>query len=91
MDQVGIGAAFGVLTAIAVLVSVGLVVLAAQASVALAVVVGVVCLLGVLLLGVYQAALTGIYSAVQYRYAISHEVPDAFRDTGIATAFLPRR
>src|SRR5690554_6547971 len=35
VGQVGIGAAFGVLTAIAVLVSVGLVVLAAQASVAL--------------------------------------------------------
>jgi hypothetical protein len=51
----------------------------------------VVCLLGVLLLGVYQAALTGIYSAVLYRYALSHEVPDAFRGTSIATAFAVKR
>ncbi|MEN1958525.1 DUF6159 family protein [Luteimonas changyuni] len=91
VGQVGIGAAFGLLSGGAVLVSVLLVVLAAQASMALAVVVGAVCLVGVLLLGVYQAALTGIYSAVLYRYAISHEVPEAFRGTGIATAFAPKR
>src|SRR5690606_22682060 len=91
VGQVGIGAAFGLLSFGAVLVSVLLVVLAAQASVALAIVVGVACLLGVLLLGVYQAALTGIYSAVLYRYAISHEVPEAFRGTDIAHAFAPKR
>ncbi|MEN1971761.1 DUF6159 family protein [Luteimonas sp. MJ204] len=91
VGQVGIGAAFGLLSGGAVLVSVLLVVLAAQASMALAVVVGAVCLVGVLLLGVYQAALTGIYSAVLYRYAVSHEVPEAFRGTGIATAFAPKR
>ncbi|WP_132998773.1 DUF6159 family protein [Luteimonas arsenica] len=91
VGQVGIGAAFGLLSFCAVLVSVGLVVLAAQASVALAIVVGVACLLGVLLLGVYQAALTGIYSAVLYRYAVAHEVPEAFRGTDIAHAFAPKR
>jgi len=48
-------------------------------------------LLGVLLLGVYQAALTGIYSAVLYRYAVAHEVPEAFRGTDIAHAFAPKR
>ncbi|MGY0613096.1 MULTISPECIES: DUF6159 family protein [unclassified Luteimonas] len=90
VGQVGIGAAFGLLSGGAVLVSVLLVVLAAQASMVLAVVVGVVCLAGVLMLGVYQAALTGIYSAVLYRYAVSHEVPEAFRGTGIATAFAPK-
>ncbi|MEN1941899.1 DUF6159 family protein [Luteimonas sp. MJ246] len=90
VGQVGIGAAFGLLTGGAVLVSVLLVVLAAQASVALAIAVGVLCLVAVLMLGVYQAALTAIYSAVLYRYAVSHEVPDAFRDTAIATAFAPK-
>ena len=59
--------------------------------VALAVAVGVACLIGVLLLGVYQAALTGIYSAVLYRYAVSHEVPEAFSGTDIATVFAPKR
>lgn len=91
VGQVGIGAVFALLSFGAVMVSVLLVVLAAQASVALAVVVGVVCLLGVLLLGVYQAALTGIYSAVLYRYAVAHEVPPAFQGTDIAHAFAAKR
>lgn len=91
VGQVGIGAAFGLLSFGAVLVSVLLVVLAAQLSIALAIAVGVVCLIGVLLLGVYQAALTGIYSAVLYRYAVSHEVPEAFSGTDIATVFAPKR
>ena len=91
VGQVGIGAAFGLLSFGAVLVSVLLVVLAAQASFTLAIVVGVVCLLGVLLLGVYQAALTGIYSAVLYRYAVAQDVPEAFRGTDIAHAFAPKR
>lgn len=91
VGQVGIGAAFGLLSFGAVLVSVLLVVLAAQLSMALAIAVGVVCLISVLLLGVYQAALTGIYSAVLYRYAVSHEVPEAFSGTDIATVFAPKR
>ena len=42
---------------------------------ALAVLVGIAFAVAVLLLGVYQAALSGIYSAVLYRYAVSHEAP----------------
>ncbi|HEY4530166.1 MAG TPA: DUF6159 family protein [Luteimonas sp.] len=91
VGQLGIGAAFGVLTTIAVLVSLALVFVAAQASWVLAVVVGVVCGIGVLVLGVYQAALTGIYSAVLYRYAVTQELPPSFRGTDIAHAFAPKR
>lgn len=90
IGQVGIGAAFGLITFAAVLLSVGLVVLAAQASIALAVAVGVVCALGILLLGIYQAALSGIYSAALYRYAVSHETPAAFHDVVLAEAFAPK-
>ena len=90
VGQAGIGAAFGLLSGAAVLLSVGLVVVAAKASVVLAVLVGAVCLVGVLLLGVYQTALTGIYSAVLYRYAVAGEVPEAFRGTALAQAFGPR-
>ena len=90
IGQVGIGAAFGLITFLAVLLSVGLVVLAAQASVALAVAVGVACALGLLLLGIYQAALSGIYSATLYRYAVSHETPAAFRNVALAQAFAPK-
>jgi hypothetical protein len=91
VGQVGIGAAFGLLTGGAVLVSVVLVVLAAQASLVLAVAAAVICAVGVIVLGIYQAALTGIYSAVLYRYAVSHEMPAAFQGTQLATAFAPKR
>ncbi|WP_202841346.1 DUF6159 family protein [Luteimonas saliphila] len=90
VGQVGIGAAFGLITAAVAIVGFGLAFLAAQASFALAIVVGAVALLAVLLVGVYQAALSGIYSAALYRYAVSHETPDAFRGTDLEHAFLPK-
>jgi len=90
VGQVGIGAAFGLLTFGVVLVGALFTVLAAQASFALAIVVGALFLLAVLLVGIYQAALSGIYSAALYRYAISHETPDAFRGTDLEHAFLPK-
>ncbi len=91
VGQVGIGAAFGLVTAVVAVVGFGLAFLAAQASMALAIAVGVVALLAVLAVGIYQAALSGIYSAALYRYAVSHETPDAFRGTDLAHAFLPKR
>lgn len=90
IGQVGIGAAFGLITFAVVLLGVGLVVLAAQASIALAIAVGVAFAIGVLLLGIYQAALSGIYSAALYRYAVSHETPAAFRGVALAQAFAPK-
>lgn len=90
VGQVGIGAAFGLITTAVAVVGVGLAVLAAQVSFALAIVVGALALLGVLLVGVYQAALSGIYSAALYRYAVSHETPAAFRGADLEHAFLPK-
>ena len=90
IGNVGIGAAFGLITFAVVLVGVALVVLAAQASVALAIAVGIVVAIGVLLLGIYQAALTGIYSAALYRYAMSNETPAAFRNVALSQAFAPK-
>ena len=90
VGQVGIGAAFGLITTAVAVVGVGLAVLAAQVSFALAIVVGALALLAVLLVGVYQAALSGIYSAALYRYAVSHEAPEAFRGADLEHAFLPK-
>lgn len=90
VGQVGIGAAFGLITTAVAIVGVGLAVLAAQVSFALAIVVGALALLAVLLVGVYQAALSGIYSAALYRYAVSHETPAAFRGADLEHAFLPK-
>ena len=90
VGQVGIGAAFGLITTAVAVVGVGLAVLAAQVSFALAIAVGALALLAVLLVGVYQAALSGIYSAALYRYAVSHEAPEAFRGADLEHAFLPK-
>ena len=90
LGSVGIGAAFGLLTGLAVVASVGLSVIAFQGSTALGITVAVVCALGLLLLAVYQAALTGIYSAALYRYAVSHQVPPAFAGAQLEQAFVPK-
>ena len=47
--------------------------------------------LALMLLAVCQAALTGIYSAALYRYAVSHEVPAGFSGAQLAHAFEPKR
>jgi len=90
IGNVGIGAAFGLITFAAVVIGILLTFAAAQASMALAIVVAALFLIGVLLLGVYQAALSGIYSAALYRYAVSHETPTAFQGVQLEQAFAPK-
>lgn len=90
IGNVGIGAAFGLITFAVILIGFGLAFAAAQVSVGLAIAVAAVFLIGVLLLGVYQAALSGIYSAALYRYAVSHETPAAFQGLQLEQAFAPK-
>ncbi len=90
IGNVGIGAAFGLITFAVILIGFGLAFAAAQISVGLAIAVAAVFLIGVLLLGVYQAALSGIYSAALYRYAVSHETPAAFQGLQLEQAFAPK-
>ncbi|KAF1716772.1 hypothetical protein CSC74_07740 [Pseudoxanthomonas yeongjuensis] len=87
IGNVGIGAAFGLITFLSLLVGAGLVFAAYQVSLPLAIGIGAIFLLGVLLLGIYQAALSGVYSAALYRYAVSHEAPAAFRGAMLEDAF----
>ena len=87
IGNVGIGAAFGLITFAVAALGAVLAFAAWQASAALAVLVAVVFVIAVLLLGVYQAALSGIYSAVLYRYAVSHETPAAFQGGLLDHAF----
>lgn len=87
IGNVGIGAAFGLILFLVIAAGVGLSFVAAQVSVGLAIAVGAVFLVAVLLLGVYQAALSGIYSAALYRYATEGEAPAAFRALELQTAF----
>ena len=86
VGTVGIGAAFWVITVGMVLVGVLLTILAAQAWMGLAILVGGLFLVAVLLLGVFQSALSAVYSAALYRFATTHEAPPAFRDLHLEEA-----
>ena len=86
VGTVGIGAAFWVITVGMVLVGVLLTILAAQAWMGLAILVGGLFLVAVLLLGVFQSALSAVYSAALYRFATTNEAPPAFRDLHLEQA-----
>ena len=88
IGNVGIGAAFGLITTMVVLLGIAATFLAWQASVTAAIVVAVLFVIGVLVLGVTQSALSGIYSAALYRYAVSHEAPAESDDALIAPVDL---
>ena len=86
VGTVGIGAAFWVITVGMVLVGVLLTILAAQAWMGLAILVGGLFLVAVLLLGVFQSALSAVYSAALYQFATTSEAPPAFRDLHLEEA-----
>lgn len=90
IGNVGIGVFFGFLGFGVILVGVLLAYAAAQVSMALAIAVGIAFVVALLLLGVYQAALSGIYSAALYRYATQGEAPPAFRSLQLEQAFQPK-
>jgi hypothetical protein len=91
IGNVGIGAAFGLITTVVVLLGIAATFLAWQASVTAAIVVAVLFVIGVLVLGVTQSALSGIYSAALYRYAVSQQAPAEFRGMALESAFAPKR
>lgn len=91
IGNVGIGAAFGLIFVLVVLVGVALAIAAWQAAPAAGITVAVVAVIALLVLGVTQAALGGIYSAALYRYAVSQETPAAFQGMALEQAFSPKR
>ncbi len=89
--NVGIGLAFGLLTFAVVLAVVALVVGAAFVGGAqLAIVVGVLGALAIAFVAVLQAALSGIYSAALYRYAVDGQAPAGFGTGQLENAFRPK-
>ncbi len=90
IGNVGIGAAFGLITTLVLLLGIAASFFAWQASVGLGIAVAATFLVGVLVLGITQSALSGIYSAALYRYAVSHEAPSEFRGMALESAFAPK-
>ncbi|HMB57590.1 MAG TPA: DUF6159 family protein [Arenimonas sp.] len=87
IGNVGIGAAFGLIMVGVIVVGVILTFLAAMANAWLAVIVAIIFVIGILILGVYQSALSGIYSAALYRFATQGEAPPAFQGMALQNAF----
>ncbi len=90
IGNVGVGLAFGLLMFGAILLGIALVFGAAMVSPKLAILVGALVVLGIVLLGIFQSALSSVYSAALYRYATVGEAPAGFEGTAIATAFAPK-
>lgn len=89
--NVGIGLAFGLLTALVVVAVVALVIGAAFVGGAkLAITVGVLGALAIAFVAVLQAALSGIYSAALYRYAVDGQAPAGFGTGQLENAFRPK-
>lgn len=91
VGNVGIGLAFGLLTTLVVLMAIALVVLAAlTAGAELAIAVAILGGVAIALVAVIQAALSGIYSAAVYRYAVDGQAPAGFAGTQLQAAFRAR-
>ncbi|MBW8368727.1 MAG: hypothetical protein K0M70_12820 [Arenimonas sp.] len=89
--NVGIGLAFGLVLVLVVLAVVALVIgAAAMGGVKLAIVVGVVGAFAIATVAVVQAALSGIYSAAVYRYAMDGHAPAGFAGPQLQAAFQPK-
>jgi hypothetical protein len=91
IGNAGLGLVFGLVFFAAIVVGVLLVAGAASVSVGLAFAIGALVALALVLLGILQSALSSVYSAALYRFAVAGEAPAGFEGTAIATAFVPRR
>jgi hypothetical protein len=84
----GLGLALGLLNVGVILLGAVIAIgLASQGLVALAILVGVVTVLVVLGIALIQSALTGIYSAALYRYAVQGDAPAGFDGLLLQDAF----
>lgn len=85
--NVGIGLVFGLASFLVMLIGLCLALLTYSASAALAVTIGVATIVAMLGLGIYQSALTGVYSAALYRYSAEGQVSVGFDPGLLQSAF----
>lgn len=84
----GIGLVLGLFNVALMLVGGGIVLfLAAQGLATLAIAMGVVVVLAVIMTALAQSALSGIYSATLYRYAVAGDAPQGFDGALLQDAF----
>lgn len=92
IGQVGIGAVFGIIHFLLMMVAAAIIVLAlmVKSAVVFAAAVVTVVILFVLT-ALVQTALSAIYAAALYRYADGHQQTNGFDSTALADAFTPAR
>ena len=91
IGQVGLSAAFGFIFLFVILASITVVGLAfASGSIALIVLAFLLALVAVSITGLVQSALTGIYAAALYRYAVSGDTMPGFDSQTLKLAFVPK-
>ena len=92
VGQAGMGAAFGLIHFIVILLGILVVITAATLGggvlIAFAAFIALACVIFVALL---QAALGGIYAAALYRYATDRPMPEAFNASTMQMAFAPKK
>lgn len=91
VGNVGINFAFGLITTAVVVLAIAMVFGAAMLGgpklAIAAAVIGIIAVAGV---AVFQAALSGIYSAAVYRYAMDGQAPEGFAGGELQAAFRPK-
>lgn len=91
VGNVGINLAFGLVTTLVVVLAIGATVAAAFAGgPKLAIPVAVLGAIAVAFVAVVQAALSGIYAAAVYRYAVDGQAPAGFAGGELSAAFRAR-
>jgi hypothetical protein len=87
----GIGLVFGLIIFSTMVVGAIVSIAATAISGWLALGLGILTIVAVLVLGVVQAALSGIYSAALYRYAVDGQAPVGFQTDALQLAFKPKK
>jgi len=90
IGNAGIGLAFGLVSFLVIIVGVVLGVAAFSIEPWLGLTVAVLAVIALLIVGVLQAALSGIYSAALYRYAVDGQAPAGFEGGALQLAFRPK-
>ena len=92
VGQASIGAAFGLIHVLVLLVGLTMIWLAVSAgSLPLVVVAACVAVLGLILSALVHAALGGVYSAALYRYASNLPMPQVFNAGDMTSAFATKK
>jgi hypothetical protein len=89
--NVGLGLAFALAFFLLIVLSIPVVILAAQTGEPIVVVLAIgICVLALILLSLVQAALSGIYSAALYQFATTGDAGETFPGALVQQAFKPR-